>query len=243
FRIAIEERDVQALINQVGKRFGDAVGNERLHWFIQVVNPGATLNRLAPIARWCWTTLWRAATDKEHQYRQEGKGQGKMRFRSLEHYVLLEKWQRILLFLLLVQKSERDALCFWINLLTFFRGLVFLQVAGEQDSISVRVIDHRKIHAKRGFVGSAAALVAITDEFAVLCVHSSACLQVELKERTVALCCFHAPWPIPSDKARVPTRRSGIQEEGQSAPHLDLDVRIPFVPLRDGKSEPPIEFQ
>ena len=72
-----------------------------------------------------------------------------------------------------------------LDFLPFIRGFVVLQVAGEQDSIAVRITDHRKIHPEGCFVGSAVALVAKTGEFGVLCVHSVPRLQVELKEKAV----------------------------------------------------------
>jgi len=74
-----------------------------------------------------------------------------------------------------------------LDLLPCFRGLVFFQVAREQDGIAVRIIDQREIHSEGGFVGSAVALIAETSEFVVLCIHSILRLQVELKNRAVAI--------------------------------------------------------
>src|SRR6266568_2528075 len=71
--------------------------------------------------------------------------------------------------------------------ITFFRGLVFIQVAGEQDGIAIRIIDQRKTHPEGGFVGSTVALVAETGEFGVLCLHSAPRLQVELRDKAVAV--------------------------------------------------------
>jgi hypothetical protein len=74
-----------------------------------------------------------------------------------------------------------------LDLLPSFRGLAFFQVTGEQDGISVRVLDYRKIHPEGGFVGSEVALVAVTREFGVLCIHGVPRFQVELKDRAVVV--------------------------------------------------------
>src|SRR5207248_8078263 len=92
---------------------------------------------------------------------------------------------------------------------------VVLLDGGEQDSISIRVIDHRKVHANGGYKGSVVALIAEASEFAILCIHCGSLFQVELKDDAGAVCYFHSS--------------RGVQKEGQLAFHLDLDVRLPFA--------------
>src|SRR5713226_104675 len=92
-RISVEERGINSLIDQKRIRFPNAIGDQRINVFIQVVGESAAFDWGATTAgrsgSWTGST---AGSQQQDQPRKEGKGHHKRSGSTfLEHCVLLDK--------------------------------------------------------------------------------------------------------------------------------------------------------